>query len=290
MIDGSPDNSILNLIFGYNGFGRLSGGGAGGVAGTSAAATGVFRLFNDMMGGQASWLLPAALIVLVGGLAWRWRAPRTDRLRAALLLWGSWLLVSGAVFSFGSGVIHTYYTVELAPAIAALVAIGWRGAVAAARAGGRASGHRPDGGGDGRLGRRAAAAHAVLGDVADPAGDRGRAGCDGRPGSARPVTPAAGSATAVAAVVACLAAPLAYTAETISTPHSGSVPSAGPTVSGGLGGLGGPAAPRRGSAAGGGGSAAGGGGSAAGGGGSAPGGGGSTAGGSGAHREVPAAR
>ena len=67
---------------------------------------------------------PAAAVVLVGGLAWRWRAPRTDRLRAALLLWGSWLLVSGAVFSFSSGVIHTYYTVELAPAIAALVAIG----------------------------------------------------------------------------------------------------------------------------------------------------------------------
>ncbi len=29
MIDGSPDNSILNLIFGYNGFGRLSGGTGG---------------------------------------------------------------------------------------------------------------------------------------------------------------------------------------------------------------------------------------------------------------------
>ncbi|HTW12929.1 MAG TPA: glycosyltransferase family 39 protein, partial [Solirubrobacteraceae bacterium] len=121
MIDGSPDNSILNLIFDYNGFGRLSGGTGG--ANFSGAA-GLFRLFNDLMGAQASWLLPAALIVLIGGLAWRWRAPRTDRLRAALMLWGSWLLVSGAVFSFGSGVIHTYYTVELAPAIAALVAIG----------------------------------------------------------------------------------------------------------------------------------------------------------------------
>ena len=44
--------------------------------------------------------------------------------RAALLLWGGWLVVSGAVFSLGSGVIHTYYTVALAPAIAALVAVG----------------------------------------------------------------------------------------------------------------------------------------------------------------------
>ena len=58
------------------------------------------------------------------------RAPRTDRTRAALLLWGGWLLVTAAMFSFSSGVIHTYYTVALAPAIAALVAIGivlaWR--------------------------------------------------------------------------------------------------------------------------------------------------------------------
>ena len=58
------------------------------------------------------------------------RLPRTDRTRAALLLWGGWLLVTGAVLSFASGIIHTYYAVELAPAIAALVAIGavtlWR--------------------------------------------------------------------------------------------------------------------------------------------------------------------
>ncbi len=117
MIDGSSDNSIINLILDYNGFGRLSGNTGGA---NFSGATGPFRLFNDLMGGQASWLIPAAMVVLVGGLAWRWRAPRTDRLRAALLLWGSWLVVSGAVFSFGGGVIHTYYTVALAPAIAAL--------------------------------------------------------------------------------------------------------------------------------------------------------------------------
>ena len=89
MIDGSSDNSILNLIVGYNGLGRLtgSGGGPGGRrrrGGNFSGSTGVLRLFNDLMGGQASWLLPAALLALVAGLAWRLRAPRTDRTRAAL--------------------------------------------------------------------------------------------------------------------------------------------------------------------------------------------------------------
>ena len=51
-------------------------------------------------------------------------APRTDRLRASVLMWGGWLIVTGVVFSFASGIIHPYYTVALAPAIAALVAIG----------------------------------------------------------------------------------------------------------------------------------------------------------------------
>ncbi len=127
LIDGSGDNSILNLIFGYNGLERLSGSGGG--AGFSGP-TGVLRLFNELMGGQASWLLPAALVALVAGLVSRGRAPRTDRERAAVMLWGGWLVVTGAVFSLSSGVIHTYYTVALAPAIAALVGMGgaqfWR--------------------------------------------------------------------------------------------------------------------------------------------------------------------
>ena len=40
------------------------------------------------------------------------------------MLWGGWLLVTGAVFSLGQGIIHPYYTVALAPAIGALVGIG----------------------------------------------------------------------------------------------------------------------------------------------------------------------
>ena len=109
MIDGSSDNSIFNLITGYNGLGRIfgsggpGGGGGGGAGGNFSGATGVLRLFNSLMGGQASWLLPAALLALVAGLVAARRAPRTDRTRAALLLWGGWLIVTGLVFSLRAG-------------------------------------------------------------------------------------------------------------------------------------------------------------------------------------------
>jgi 4-amino-4-deoxy-L-arabinose transferase-like glycosyltransferase len=134
-VGGSQDNSVLDLIFGYNGFGRLSGNETGSVGGGTGStgrwgATGWLRLFNAEFGGQASWLLPAALVLMVGGIVICGRAARTDRTRAALGLWGGWLLVTGATFSLGQGIIHPYYTVALAPALGALVGIGgtvlWR--------------------------------------------------------------------------------------------------------------------------------------------------------------------
>ena len=45
-------------------------GGGGGPA-RSAVLPEIFRLFNDLRGSPASWLLPAALIVLGAGRAWR---------------------------------------------------------------------------------------------------------------------------------------------------------------------------------------------------------------------------
>ena len=83
------------------------------------------------MGGQISWLLPAALIALAAaGLAVLAARRGPTSVRAAALLWGGWLLVTGLVFSFMSGIIHPYYTVALAPAIGALTGIGavtlWR--------------------------------------------------------------------------------------------------------------------------------------------------------------------
>src|ERR1700677_1852246 len=130
-IGGSTNNSILELVFGYNGLGRIfggsgngGGGGAGGASGSSfGGATGLSRLFSSEMGNEISWLLPAALVGFAALLWFTRRAPRTDRLRAAALLWGGWLLVTGLVFSYMQGTIHPYYTVALAPAIAALVAL-----------------------------------------------------------------------------------------------------------------------------------------------------------------------
>ncbi|MBL7489483.1 glycosyltransferase family 39 protein [Frankia sp. AgB1.9] len=96
------------------------GGGGGGFGG----ATGITRMFSDNFGAQISWLLPAALILLVGGLWATRRAPRTDRLRAALVLWGGWTVVTALVFSYMKGTIHEYYSVALAPGIAGTVALG----------------------------------------------------------------------------------------------------------------------------------------------------------------------
>lgn len=128
-IGGSTTNSLLELALGYNGIGRLigSGGGGGGGGNTGFGGdAGITRLFTGEIAYEISWLLPAALILLVAGLVYRGRAPRTDRTRAALLLWGGWTLVTGLVFSFMSGTMHPYYTVALAPGIAGLVAVGGR--------------------------------------------------------------------------------------------------------------------------------------------------------------------
>jgi 4-amino-4-deoxy-L-arabinose transferase-like glycosyltransferase len=121
-IGGSGNNTVLGLAFGYNGLSRITGGEGGGNGTGFSGAAGITRLFATDMGAQISWLLPAALISLVAGLVISFRAPRTDRLRAAMIIWGGWLIVTGVVFSYMEGTVHTYYTVALVPAIAALVA------------------------------------------------------------------------------------------------------------------------------------------------------------------------
>ncbi|MFB7045149.1 glycosyltransferase family 39 protein [Streptomyces microflavus] len=132
-VGGSQNNSFLELTFGYNGLGRLNGeetgsvgggGGGGGRGGGGWGETGIGRMFNSEVGGQIAWLLPAALILLVAGLWLTRKAGRTDSARAAFLAWGGALVMTAAVFSFMAGIFHQYYTVALAPYIAALVAMG----------------------------------------------------------------------------------------------------------------------------------------------------------------------
>ncbi|MGV8979169.1 MAG: ArnT family glycosyltransferase [Cellulomonas sp.] len=127
-IGGSQTNSFLDLTFGYNGFGRLTGDETGSVGGVGQAggwgATGIARMFGSDIGGQIAWLIPAALVLGAVGLWLRRRFARTDVVRAALVVWGTWLVVTMLTFSLMAGIFHAYYTVALAPAIAALVGIG----------------------------------------------------------------------------------------------------------------------------------------------------------------------
>jgi 4-amino-4-deoxy-L-arabinose transferase-like glycosyltransferase len=250
-IDSSQNNSLLNLIFGYNGIGRLTGNEAGsvhgpGILGSIWGPTGLDRLFLSQMGGQISWLVPAALIVLIAGL-WLCRGrARTDRTRAALILWGAFFVVSALVLSLSEGIIHPYYTIELAPAVGALIGIGgemlWQRrdtpfarivlALALAATAGwayellvRSPAWLP-------WLRVAIVIVGLIAAVAIVLGPR----LSGR----------LLLAAVAAGLAAALAGPAAYAMDTVTTPHSGAIPSAGPaSAGGGFGGFGGNFVSRR---------------------------------------------
>ncbi|MFI7324587.1 ArnT family glycosyltransferase [Streptomyces rubiginosohelvolus] len=247
-VGGSQNNSFLELTFGYNGLGRINGeetgsvgGGGGGRGGGGWGETGIGRMFNSEVGGQIAWLLPAALILLVAGLWLTRKAARTDAARAAFLAWGGALVMTAAVFSFMAGIFHQYYTVALAPYIAALVAMGvtvlweergawWPRAVLA-----------------GTVLATALWAYVLLGRTPDYlpwlrwavlAG--GIVGALGLLGVGR----FGGRGLALAVVglscAASLAGPTAYTVNTLNSGHQGSIVTAGPSVGGfGMGGPGG---------------------------------------------------
>ena len=238
-IGGSQTNSVLDLLFGYNGFGRLTGNEVGSVGWTDQSSA--TKLIDSEIGGQIAWLLPAALIALVAGLVITARRARTDQVRAALIIWGGWLLVTAVTFSAMEGIIHPYYTVALAPAIGALVGIGghllWQHrrspAALGALAGSivlsaiwarvllaRTPDYAPWLGTTVLVGGVVAAAVVIVSAVVT-----------GSPGRVlRPVA-------AVLSAAVLLAGPAAYTYETVSTGHTGAIPSAGPTVVGaGVGG------------------------------------------------------
>ncbi|MFF4899469.1 glycosyltransferase family 39 protein [Streptomyces sp. NPDC001068] len=257
-IGGSQDNSFLSLTFGYNGFGRLSGdetgsvgGGGGGTGSGQWGATGWDRMFDSETGGQISWLLPAALILLAAGLVATRGLRRTSVTRASFLVWGGSLVITMVVFSYMAGIFHQYYTVALAPYLAAVTGMGagllWErraepwasvtlaAAVVSAAVWGyvlldRTSAYLPWLKWLVLVGGLTAALGLVL------AGRIGRRLALG---------------AAAVGLVAALAGPTAYTLSTVSTAHTGSIPTAGPAGAsmmgfgagggpgGGRGGLGG---------------------------------------------------
>ncbi|MFJ6410835.1 ArnT family glycosyltransferase [Streptomyces hydrogenans] len=239
-VGGSQNNSFLELTFGYNGLGRINGnevgsvggGGRGGGQGGGWGETGVLRMFNDSVGGQISWLLPAALLLLLAGLVVTRRAPRTDTARAAFLVWGGALLMTMGVFSFMAGIFHEYYTVALAPYLAALIGMGaavlWEERTRFAASAGLAAavgvtawwgwtllGRTPDYLPWLRWTVLVAGAVAALGLLVAGRVDR-----------------RLGLAAAGLGLAAGLAGPFAYTLETLSTGHQGSIVTAGPSGAG----------------------------------------------------------
>ena len=133
-VSGTTDNSVWSLMLGYNGLGRLDGqtggpagaggpGGGGGGGGFFGGNTGVTRLLNDSIGGQAGWLLGFALVAIVA-LAVASRLRRLDPRTGWLIASAGAFATIAVAFSFAKGIFHPYYVSLLAPFTAALVGAG----------------------------------------------------------------------------------------------------------------------------------------------------------------------
>ena len=80
------------------------------------------RIFGAGLGGQAGWLVPLALLGMIGlGLTLR---GRSDRRTGGLFVLGGWFLVELAALDFSAGIVHPYYSSALAPGVAAMVGAG----------------------------------------------------------------------------------------------------------------------------------------------------------------------
>ena len=123
----TSDNNLLSLIFGYNGLSRITGSGRFSLV---DGGQGPLRVFDTILGGQIAWLIPLALAGAVGGVRLARGHDRTDREWRGWVLWGTTLVAYMAIYDVASGNFHSYYTVVMAPAVAATAGAGavalWR--------------------------------------------------------------------------------------------------------------------------------------------------------------------
>lgn len=139
-VGSSGTNSALSLLLGYNGLSRLTLALPASLRQTLSflpvnldldvapafapgiGDPGLLRLFNSGLGGQASWLLPLAIIGLIAGAVVAVRRLPLDARGRSIVLWGGWLLGTAGFFSVAR-FYHLYYLTMLGPGIAALAGI-----------------------------------------------------------------------------------------------------------------------------------------------------------------------
>ncbi|WUJ73423.1 glycosyltransferase family 39 protein [Kribbella soli] len=246
-VGGSSNNSILELTLGYNGLGRLSGNESGSVGGGVGnpgwgGATGLQRLFGGEFGSQISWLMPAALLATVVLIVAAGKAPRTDKTRAFALLWGGWLVATGLVFSYMQGIIHPYYMIALAPAFGAVIggamSILWKRRTEWLPRATLAGGALLTAGWSFALLNGTPTWHPWLRWLVLITGVLAAGLVMLLPELRLHRTAARRAGVAAAAILAfsAMAGPTAYSLSTISSAHTGAIPTAGP---GGMGGMGG---------------------------------------------------
>ncbi len=158
-IGGSSRNSMLELLVGYNGIRRFvsqvkqpetNGNGQETAQGLGSEVrrtpgpnlpkgprsrsvwsrlfvqtpTGLLRLADGQLAAQVGWLLPLAVMaLLIGTFQDRFRSPPAMTY-LNLLFWLCWIFTYAVVYSYAGGIMHFYYLVTLAPALAALAGIG----------------------------------------------------------------------------------------------------------------------------------------------------------------------
>ena len=95
----------------------------GGIGIGETGNPGVFRLFNQQLSGQISWLLPFVLFSTIAVVLSIRNERRFALSHKVAVFWLAWLVPMMVFFSI-AGFFHRYYLSMMAPAIATLVAIG----------------------------------------------------------------------------------------------------------------------------------------------------------------------